>query len=323
MTKNEQPDPSDALSRYFASSGWCDSDHQRVESSLADCDSFVRRTAATAHRRLVIITSGGTLVPLERKSVRFIDNFSTGTRGAISAEWFLRHEDYDVMFVHRVGSKRPFLRHLDTSASGFVDNCFESNSSKVKPAVESALTELRACSQRLLEVRFVTVCEYMYLVQKIARSVVRAELGKRSLFYLAAAVSDYYVPHPDMPEHKMSSDGASLTLSLVQVPKLLAILKRDLCPNSVIIGFKLETNNGELLARARRSLQRYGHDAVVANELVSRYDSATFITPTSNEKEGSERVLRRINASDEIEQAVVGAVIDFHSTKLAGEAPNA
>jgi hypothetical protein len=35
---------------------------------------------------LVLVTSGGTVVPLERQTVRFLDNFSAGTRGAISAE---------------------------------------------------------------------------------------------------------------------------------------------------------------------------------------------------------------------------------------------
>ena len=34
------------------------------------------------------MTSGGTTVPLENNTVRFIDNFSAGTRGATSAEIF-------------------------------------------------------------------------------------------------------------------------------------------------------------------------------------------------------------------------------------------
>ena len=40
-------------------------------------------------RPMVCVTSGGTTVPLERRCVRFIDNFSGGTRGALSAERFL------------------------------------------------------------------------------------------------------------------------------------------------------------------------------------------------------------------------------------------
>ena len=38
------------------------------------------------NKRIVLITSGGTVVPLERQTVRFIDNFSTGSRGSLSAE---------------------------------------------------------------------------------------------------------------------------------------------------------------------------------------------------------------------------------------------
>lgn len=37
-------------------------------------------------RPVVCVTAGGTAVPLEANTVRTIDNFSTGRRGAISAE---------------------------------------------------------------------------------------------------------------------------------------------------------------------------------------------------------------------------------------------
>ena len=35
---------------------------------------------------IVLVSSGGTAVPLEVNTVRFIDNFSTGERGAVSSE---------------------------------------------------------------------------------------------------------------------------------------------------------------------------------------------------------------------------------------------
>ena len=38
---------------------------------------------------VAVVTSGGTTVPLERRCVRFIDNFSAGHRGALSTERFL------------------------------------------------------------------------------------------------------------------------------------------------------------------------------------------------------------------------------------------
>lgn len=40
--------------------------------------------------RVAVVTSGGTTAPLERRCVRFLDNFSQGTRGALSAEQFLQ-----------------------------------------------------------------------------------------------------------------------------------------------------------------------------------------------------------------------------------------
>lgn len=60
---------------------------------------------------IVLVTSGGTTVPLEHNTVRFVDNFSAGTRGSASAEYFLDH-NYAVIFMHRLKSLEPFSRHF-------------------------------------------------------------------------------------------------------------------------------------------------------------------------------------------------------------------
>lgn len=41
-------------------------------------------------RRVACVTSGGTTVPLEQRCVRYIDNFSSGHRGAASTEYIHR-----------------------------------------------------------------------------------------------------------------------------------------------------------------------------------------------------------------------------------------
>lgn len=69
---------------------------------------------------IVCVTSGGTIVPLEKNMVRFIDNFSGGERGATSAECFLSL-GYVVIFLHRVGSKVPFTRCFGEHVSSKVD----------------------------------------------------------------------------------------------------------------------------------------------------------------------------------------------------------
>ncbi len=75
---------------------------------------------ACAQRRVVLITSGGTTVPLERQTVRFVDNFSAGTRGATSAEYFLE-AGYAVIFLHREFSLQPYSRHFSHSRRCFLD----------------------------------------------------------------------------------------------------------------------------------------------------------------------------------------------------------
>lgn len=44
--------------------------------------------------------------------MRFVDNFSAGTRGAASAEYFLEH-NYAVIFMYRAKSLEPFTRHFN------------------------------------------------------------------------------------------------------------------------------------------------------------------------------------------------------------------
>ena len=66
------------------------------------------------HRPIVLVTSGGTATDLEVNSVRFLDNFSTGLRGAVSAEQFLRR-GYAVIHLWREGSAAPYTRTLSAA----------------------------------------------------------------------------------------------------------------------------------------------------------------------------------------------------------------
>jgi phosphopantothenate-cysteine ligase len=53
------------------------------------------------------VTSGGTSVPFEKNTIRTLENFSTGQRGARSTEYFLEL-GFSVIFVYRIGSLLPF-----------------------------------------------------------------------------------------------------------------------------------------------------------------------------------------------------------------------
>ena len=71
-------------------------------------------------RRIVLVTSGGTTVPLESQTVRFLDNFSAGTRGSASAEYFIQ-KGYSCIFLHRQWSLEPYTRNYSHQVHCFLD----------------------------------------------------------------------------------------------------------------------------------------------------------------------------------------------------------
>ncbi|GFY19282.1 phosphopantothenate--cysteine ligase [Trichonephila clavipes] len=115
-------------------------------------------------------------------------------------------------------------------------------------------------------------------------------MGKDAILYLAAAVSDFYIPEKDMAEHKISSDEP-LSLTLRMVPKMLTPLVHNWIPDAFIVSFKLETDSSILLKKAKGALEKYGHNLVIANELHSRKQKVVFVTKeeerqiTLNEKD--------------------------------------
>uniref|UniRef100_A0A7R9VCG3 DNA/pantothenate metabolism flavoprotein C-terminal domain-containing protein n=1 Tax=Chlamydomonas euryale TaxID=1486919 RepID=A0A7R9VCG3_9CHLO len=224
--------------------------------------------------------AGGTIVPLERRCVRYIDNFSAGTRGALSAEEFLR-AGYAVVFLHRSTSLRPFCAELPGGAcAGGVELLRAARDAppELRGKMDAALAEADAVHAEgtLLQVGYETLFEYLAYLAEIASmlSVFRAQV----LFYLAAAVSDFYVPWSQLGEHKLQSDAGVPQLRLSRVPKLLGALVREWAPGCATVSFKLETDQALLLDKAAGALARYGVHAVVANLLHTRKDEVYVVT---------------------------------------------
>ncbi|KAI8015401.1 Phosphopantothenate--cysteine ligase 2 [Camellia lanceoleosa] len=188
--------------------------------------------------RVVCVTSGGTTVPLEKRCVRYIDNFSSGHRGAASTEYFLK-AGYSVIFLYRRGSCQPFCRSLPEDP---LLECFEVSEElniqvhqSHSKAVKRAISE--HCGRRpLVETSFTTIFEYLQILQLIAMSM--RNLQTRAMFYLAAAASDFYVPWKSM----------------------------------------LETDSNILLQKADMALKKYKMHVVVANELSTRKEKVVVVT---------------------------------------------
>lgn len=276
-----------------------------------------------ANRRVVLVTSGGTTVPLETQTVRFIDNFSAGTRGATSAEYFLQ-QGYAVIFLHRQYSLLPYSRHYSHSTNCFLDFMDEAPPfgdtpdsdhgpivvrSEYQDQMRDVLRKYRYAKRnnRLLLLPFTTVAEYMFELRSLAKLM--RPLGPNALFYLAAAVSDFFIPRSRMAEHKIQSselpthldqnhavgsdeiytgeneeespkNGKKLVINLDPVPKFLHRLVNGWAPDgSMVVSFKLETDPALLVYKARTALQRYSHHLVIGNLLSTRKWEVVFITP--------------------------------------------
>lgn len=256
----------------------------------AQVQEFVQLHMAAA-RRVVLVSSGGTTVPLENQTVRFIDNFSAGTRGATSAEYFLE-AGYAVVFLHRQFSLLPYSRHYSHSTNCFldylsewrrIDDCSRDDGDggnggggggggegdgdvvvrqKYRAQMLDVLRKYRRAkeSRTLLLLPFTTVTSYLFLLREV--SVRMRVLGNQGLFYLAAAVSDFFVPPDRMAEHKIQSGhlpdfpssspsaastaaasskapGNKLVIDLDPVPKFLNRLVDGWAPNAMIVSFKV------------------------------------------------------------------------------------
>ena len=249
----------------------------------ARCQEFIERHRESG-RRIVLITSGGTTVPLEKSNVRFIDNFSAGTRGATSAEYFLA-QGYAVIFMYRQFSLQPFTRAHTHGKSSFLDylHCDADGHVQVNEAFQAEMRPILEAYQKTKEagtlhkIHFTTIDEYLFLLKEIA--LLLQPHSSSVLFYLAAAVSDFIVPRIHLPEHKIQSSDDILELKLTKAPKVLkALIENKWAPSAFICSFKLETDPALLLSKARAALKNYGHSCVVANILSRRAFEVVLVT---------------------------------------------
>ena len=244
--------------------------------------------------------------------VRFVDNFSAGTRGATSAEYFLEN-GYAVIFLHREHSLLPYSRHYSHSTNCFLDYMSLSASGTVEVNEEwqermGAVLGQYADARRegkLLLVSYTTVNDYLWELREMA--VLMQPLQSRALFYLAAAVSDFFIPKERMVEHKIQSsedfnartrtvngdagkepaariEGQRLVIDLDPVPKFLKQLVDGWAPEGMIVSFKLETDPALLVKKAQYALKKYSHHLVIGNLLSTRKWEVVFVSAQRGEQ---------------------------------------
>lgn len=258
-----------------------------IDTSTVDCCRMKRehdvtleeflQTVRTNTRPVVVLTSGGTAALLERSAVRVLDNFSTGQRGAVSAECFLE-SDCSVLLLHRSGSQLPFERHVQAATILSSLATTDSGQDPYTAELRRAATKRREClnSKRLYLRSFYTVSEYLEQLEEVTKAVHEA-VADRMIVYLAAAVSDFYIPDDQLSDHKIQSSTQPIQLTLHPVSKVVGKLASEWSPSAMVVTFKLETDVTRILESARAALARYGHSMVVANVLESRRNEVVLV----------------------------------------------
>ncbi|KAF7084563.1 hypothetical protein CFC21_088151 [Triticum aestivum] len=293
-----------------------DADAVRTKLQEFNARNSIISAGGVDRRPTVCVTSGGTTVPLEQRCVRYIDNFSSGHRGAASTEYFLK-AGYAVIFLHRRGSCQPYCRFLpDDSFLKFLDvneeskvQVAESHQTAVKESIWD-YCKVGYGGGSLLKLQFTTIFEYLQLLRMVATSV--STVGQRGMFYLAAAVSDFYVPWDSMAKHKIQSAGGPPEMRLSQVPKMLAVLRDQWAPLAFCVSFKLETNSDILVQKADMALNKYKMNIVVANLLATYKEQVIIVT------NGARNTVRRRNSDEDLEEQIIKLLAQKHSKYICG-----
>ena len=191
----------------------------------------------------ILITSGGTKVPIDR--VRSITNMSHGTFGSRIADAFYtklfndqvmsRDFSHKITFFMAKGSKRPMRQSIDNES-------FDSGVDIMKYVEYSTFDEYKAGIEKLLSEE------------------------KFDIIVVAAAVSDYGVANYYNGKYRSREDD--MCIKLVKLPKILPIM-RKLAPDAVICGFKLlvDSTTAELLNAMKNQIVESDVDLVIGNDL--------------------------------------------------------
>lgn len=193
----------------------------------------------------ILITSGGTKVPIDR--VRSITNMSHGTFGSrIANAFFIKGLE-----AFRSGDKKNFIDKI---------TFFMAKGSKVPNAQRINEENFEDGYTPIELVKYSTFDDYKNGVEDLLKK------ERYDIIVVAAAVSDYGVANYYDGKYRSREDD--MCIKLVKLPKILPIM-RKLAPNSIICGFKLLVNSttAELLNAMKNQIVESDVDLVIGNDL--------------------------------------------------------
>ena len=195
----------------------------------------------------ILITSGGTKVPIDR--VRHIANMSSGTFGSQIATEFLL-DGHEVIFFAAKNSKTPFSVRGD----------MHEDPEGTRQRLHDVDSLQRVCGEHQYSQQFYT--DYLSYFTGLKMLIHNQQ---PDIIILAAAVSDYGVVDPVDGKIRTSDE---MSIELEPLPKVISEIKKW-SPDCKLVGFKLlvDSTDSELIANARKSIESNRCDMVVANDL--------------------------------------------------------
>jgi hypothetical protein len=151
--------------------------------------------------------------------------------------------------------------------------------------IRTALMERQAAIEeaRILTVPFRSVEEYLAKLQLSAKAL--RDNQALAICFLAAAVSDFYVPPSQRSEHKIQSgeimENDGMTLKLSPVPKVIGLIRSSWAPDAFVCSFKLETDKEILRKKAEVAVEKYGCHMVIGNILETRHSKVWILCPSN------------------------------------------
>jgi len=227
-----------------------------------------------------------------------------------------------VIFLHRIRSRLPYHRHWQepgTTQSNFLDhlNLDEQGNIKVTPEFQQKIKPVLQRYRNAVDhhtivfVPFQTIFDYLFYLKKISEKI--AVVGKRGVFYSAAAVSDFYLK--DVAEHKIQSSNGPMTLSFSVVPKTIVSLRKVWSPKVFLITFKLETDDHLLQKKVGVHLDGYNADVVIGN-LLSSYKDKVYVCQKLHEPMLIEYTEQEKQTGHDFEEKIVAEIVKRHKLYL-------
>lgn len=204
----------------------------------------------------VLVTSGGTRVPIDR--VRFIANMSNGTFGSRITRSLVRlmsEQPPELTFLTAKHATTPFEVTLDPASM---------DDAALLASMGRAVEYQRLCRTMGDRYREVVYTDFVDYASKL-----KALLATQpwDLVIFAAAVSDYLVDN--YVDGKVRSSAAEMAIQLTPAEKLITQARGLTGPATTLVGFKLlvDSTDAELIDAARHVAVSADCQFVVANDL--------------------------------------------------------